>query len=100
LIEIKNNCLSKKIIFLGITFKPESDDLRGSVSYELCKKLKIEGFEVYIVEPNIPDKAIDENTYSYEDIKEESNYVIIGTNHKEFKKYDFKDKEVLKIGNK
>ena len=100
LIEIKNNCLSKKIIFLGITFKPESDDLRGSVSYELSKKLKIEGFKVYIVEPNILDKDIDEIIYSYEDIKEESNYVIIGTNHKEFKEYDFKDKEVLKIGNK
>ena len=28
----------------------------------------------------------------YEDVKEESNYVIIGTNHKEFKNYDFKDK--------
>ncbi len=100
LIEIKNNCPSKKIIFLGLTFKPESDDLRGSVSYELSKKLKIEGFEVYIVEPNIPDEAIEEITYVYEDIKEVSNYVIIGTNHKEFKEYDFKDKEVLKIGNK
>lgn len=98
LTEIKKNCLSKKIIFLGITFKPESDDLRGSVSYELSKKLKIDGFEVFIVEPNIPDKAIEEMTYVYEDVKEESNYVIIGTNHKEFKNYDFKDKEVLKIG--
>ena len=66
----------------------------------MSKKLKIEGFEVYIVEPNIPVEAIKEITYVYEDIKEESNYVIIGTNHKEFKEYDFKDKEVLKIGNK
>ena len=66
----------------------------------MSKKLKIEGFKVYIVEPNILDKDIDEIIYSYEDIKEESNYVIIGTNHKEFKEYDFKDKEVLKIGNK
>ena len=64
----------------------------------MSKKLKIDGFEVFIVEPNIPDKAIEEMTYVYEDVKEESNYVIIGTNHKEFKNYDFKDKEVLKIG--
>tara|TARA_B100000886_G_C20422562_1_gene492307 strand:+ start:663 stop:1814 length:1152 start_codon:yes stop_codon:yes gene_type:complete len=97
--EIKNNCSSNKIIFLGITFKPESDDLRGSVAYELLKTLISTGYDIYVVEPNISHEAIKEKTYLYEDIKDQSNYVIIGTNHEEFKSYDFKDKEVLKIGN-
>ena len=47
----KNEFSSKKIIQLGITFKPESDDLRDSQAYLLNKKLIEEGFDVLVYDP-------------------------------------------------
>ena len=46
------------IIFLGITFKPDSDDLRGSISYNLSKELIERGNELYIIEPNINEERL------------------------------------------
>ena len=51
--DIKKQFLSKRFIQLGITFKPNSDDLRDSQSLELYNILLKEGFEIEIVEPNI-----------------------------------------------
>ena len=44
---------SKKIVQLGLTFKPESDDLRDSQSIELNKSLIKEGYEVKTYDPFI-----------------------------------------------
>jgi len=98
--KIKKEFKSKKIIFLGITFKPDSDDLRGSVSYTLAKKLIETGYEIYIVEPNITKNSINEEIYNFEEIFNITENVIIGTNHKIFKSFELDNKKVIKIGNK
>ena len=88
------------IIFLGITFKPDSDDLRGSISYNLSKELIERGNELYIIEPNINEESVPEKIYKYEEVKDLTENIIVGTNHTEFKDYDFEGKKVIKVGNK
>ena len=41
------------IVCLGITFKPNVDDLRGSPALNIANELKNFGYEVLVVEPNI-----------------------------------------------
>ncbi len=92
--KIKNKFTDKKIIQLGITFKPNSDDLRDSQSLKLNRKLINEGFKVEIVEPNI------QGYKNYTDLKDFSNNILISTFHDEFKDIDFENKKVIIIGNK
>lgn len=42
-----------KIACLGLSFKPDIDDLRGSPSEKVAISLQSEGFDVMVVEPNI-----------------------------------------------
>ena len=88
----KNEFNNKKIIQLGITFKPESDDLRDSQAYLLNKKLIEEGFDVLVYDPFI------ENKHNWNDIKDYSDNVIIATNHSEFKSLNLNNKKVILIG--
>jgi UDP-N-acetyl-D-mannosaminuronic acid dehydrogenase len=71
-----------KITILGMTFKPNSDDLRNSVSFKLEKQLQMKGhLNVVEVEPNVDDFD------NFEDI-ENSDWVILMTPHDEFTDYD------------
>tara|TARA_B100001057_G_C22856175_1_gene952748 strand:+ start:694 stop:1848 length:1155 start_codon:yes stop_codon:yes gene_type:complete len=97
--DINSKFSNEIIIFLGITFKPDSDDLRGSISYNLSKELIESGNELYIIEPNINEKNIPEKIYKYEEVKNLTENVIIGTSHTEFRDYDFEGKKVIQIGN-
>ena len=42
-----------------MTFKPNSDDLRSSLAYDLYKRLKAEGFIVYPVDLNLKSEDIE-----------------------------------------
>ncbi len=92
--DIKKQFLSKRFIQLGITFKPNSDDLRDSQSLELYNILLKEGFEIEIVEPNIKGYK------KYNEVESFSDNVLISTFHDEFKNLDFSNKKVIVIGNK
>jgi len=94
ILDIKKQFDSKKLIQLGITFKPNSDDLRDSQSLVLYERLLDEGFEIEIVEPNI------ESYKKYKDVEGFSDNVLISTFHDEFKKLDFSNKKVIVVGNK
>jgi len=45
--------IKPKIICLGLTFKPDVQDLRESKALEIVENLLLEGYEVNVVEPNI-----------------------------------------------
>jgi UDP-N-acetyl-D-mannosaminuronate dehydrogenase len=92
--EIKNKFIGNKIIQLGITFKPDSDDLRDSQSLLLNELLKEEGYEIEVIDPNIF------NSKQYSDVKFFSDNVLISTFHKEFKNLNFENKKVVIVGNK
>jgi UDP-N-acetyl-D-mannosaminuronic acid dehydrogenase len=49
----KNEFVKPKIVCLGITFKPDIDDLRESRALEVVKNLSSNGYDVSVVEPNI-----------------------------------------------
>ena len=89
-LEFKN----KRIIQLGLTFKPESDDLRDSQASLLYQRLIEEGFDVEVYDPYL------ENTSEWDDIKNFSENVIIATNHPEFHNLELNNKKVMLIGTK
>ena len=101
---ILNYCIKnfkdKKIIQLGLTFKPNSDDIRSSLSLELYRNLNKNGFKVFPVDANLSDTALDFELYNYEEIKDITNNVLISTFHDEFKKFDLSNKKVFTVGNK
>jgi|TARA_Y100000768_G_scaffold228382_1_gene172415 UDP-N-acetyl-D-mannosaminuronic acid dehydrogenase len=93
-LDISEKFVGKKIIQLGLTFKPNSDDLRDSQSLVLNNILKKLDYEVEIVEPNL------EGYKNYKDIVSFSENVLITTFHDEFKDYNFDGKKVIVVGNK
>ena len=73
---------SKVIGILGLTFKPDSDDIRGSLSLKLLKLLKKRGFKCLFSDPYIKLK----DNISEKKLINKSDTIIIGTNHKRYKK--------------
>ena len=94
--EIKNKFIGNKIIQLGITFKPDSDDLTGDSQSLLLNELlkKEDGYEIEVVDPHVY------NSKQYSDVKLFSDNVLISTFHKEFKNLNFENKKVVIVGNK
>lgn len=86
---------SKIIIQLGLTFKNESDDLRGSGALILNKKLRQKGFKVLAVDPFVNNSQVNFNLYDFNKIKNKTKNVIIAVNHREFTKYDLENKQVV-----
>jgi UDPglucose 6-dehydrogenase len=91
----------KKILILGISFKPDSDDLRDSPSLEIAKKLSALGADVVIHDP-----VSLENLKNFSDLRSESDLsaaakdadlVILGT---EWQIYRELDPAVLGVRNK
>jgi UDP-N-acetyl-D-mannosaminuronic acid dehydrogenase len=55
---------TKKIVCMGIAFKPDIDDLRESPALAITEKLALLGYDITVVEPNVsvlPDKLIANN---------------------------------------
>ena len=86
---------SKKIIQLGLSFKNNSDDIRGSGSIVLYTKLIESGFEVYAVDPCVNADNLPFEIYDYENIQNETNNILIAVSHDIFKEYKMDNKSVL-----
>jgi UDPglucose 6-dehydrogenase len=91
----------KKILILGISFKPDSDDLRDSPALEIAKKLSALGADVVVHDP-----VSLENLQNFSDLRSESDLtaaakdadlVILGT---EWQIYRELDPAVLGVRNK
>ena len=85
----KNNNL--KIACLGLSYKPDIDDLRESKALEVSETLSAEGYEVLNVEPNIKSyknlKILD-----LSDAIEQADIICVLVKHREFLKTEVKDK--------
>ncbi len=86
---------NKKIIQLGIGFKINSDDTRGSGAVLLYKKLIKKGFDVYPVDPLVNKNNFEDKLYDYKKIINKTNNVLIAVDHDLFKNYKLKNKTVL-----
>jgi len=85
-----------KIAALGLTYKPDVDDLRESPALYIVRRLVDEGFDILPVEPNV--KKIYEfgfEVYNLEEAIKDSDIIVFLVNHKEFKGLEINDKEVL-----
>lgn len=83
------NLADKKVLVLGISFKPDSDDLRDSPSLEIAKRLSELGSEVVIHDPvalaalKEPGKLKPEQ--NLEVAAQDADLVILGTEWKEYR---------------
>lgn len=99
---IFNECLemfeNKTLIQLGLSFKPNSDDLRSSLSLRFYFYLIENGFKVYPVDKFV--KSEDITFYEFEEVEDLTNNILIATYHDYFKKLNLSNKKVVTVGNK
>ena len=92
---LSNKIKNKKITFLGVTFKPNTDDMRQSCSLYMFPYLLKKGAKIRYYDPSGEKKEFSKlkNTSFCNDIEEACNntdLVIIHTEWEEFKALDFK----------
>ena len=99
---IFNECLdtfeNKTLIQLGLSFKPNSDDLRSSLSLRFYFYLIENDFKVYPVDKFV--KTNDIKFYEFEEVEDLTNNILIATYHDYFKKLNLSNKKVVTVGNK
>ncbi len=88
-----------KVALLGLTYKPDIDDLRESPALYIAERLIEDNKADYlIVEPNIdgvPDSLAKCEFVSYEKAIEVSDLLVILVNHKEFVRANLSEKNVI-----
>ena len=94
---VNNNSV---ITFLGLSFKPNTDDIRDSSSIKLANYLFENGYQIYCFDPVAMDNAKKEfNHFRYFesafDACNNTNAIIIGTEWNEFRALNFS--EISKI---
>ncbi len=86
------NIGSKKILVLGISFKPDSDDLRDSPSLEIARKLSGLGASVTVHDPVALPALKDKSGLTVESdlvkAAKDAELVILGTEWKEYRDLD------------
>ncbi len=101
---LNNNLKSKKITFLGVTFKAGTDDMRDSASLKLIPYLIKKGAKISYYEPTGIKNDFDKKKVFYfnniKDACKNSDLIIIHSEWNEFKQLNFnrlKNKKKFKI---
>lgn len=79
---------------LGMAFKPNSDDIRASLSYKLKKHLIIACREVLTTDPLV---TVDDSLLPLDDVLEKSGILILCVPHADYKDLKVDDKVVIDI---
>ncbi len=91
---MNNKIKNKKITFLGVTFKPGTDDMRESSSLKMIPALSRKGAHINYYEPTGKKKEFkSKNINFFESIKDackSADLIIIHTEWNEFKQLNFK----------
>ena len=92
---IGKNFQNKKIVFLGVTFKPNTDDMRDSTSLTMIPYLSRKGAKVFYYDPTGPKENFKKikNCKFINNISENcktADLIILHTDWDEFKSLDFK----------
>jgi UDPglucose 6-dehydrogenase len=98
---LSNKIKNKKIVVLGVTFKPNTDDMRESSSLVMLPYLSRKGAKITYYDPTGPKKEFSKlkNILFQSDIKlacKNSDLIIIHTEWDEFKTIDFKNLKISK----
>tara|TARA_B100000989_G_scaffold126708_1_gene94025 strand:- start:140 stop:1435 length:1296 start_codon:yes stop_codon:yes gene_type:complete len=91
---LNNKLKNKKITFLGVTFKAETDDMRESPALSIIPLLKKSGAKINYYEPTGKKDELNIKNVSYKsnikDACSNSDLLIIHTEWNEFKQLNFK----------
>lgn len=85
----------KTVGVLGMTFKPDSDDPRDSLSFKLKKSLQVEAKEVLCTDPHLDNDWIK----PLEEVMQRAEILFVGTPHREYRDLDFGNTPVIDIWN-
>ncbi len=93
--KILGSCKNKKIAFLGVTFKPNTDDMRDSTSLKMIPHLSKLGAKIRYYDPTGEKNEFKhlKNCIFKKNIKEnckDADLIILHTEWDEFKSIDFK----------
>lgn len=93
--QIKKLELKNKIVgVLGLTFKSDSDDLRGSLAVNLVKKLKKNRINHYFSDPFVKLTG----NLKANDLIQKCNIIVLGANHNQYKKLRIlKSKKIIDL---
>lgn len=80
-----------KIACLGLTFKPDIDDLRESPAMKITRELISKGLLIYPCDPYI-SKESDIDNYSLEFILKNVDFIVVLVAHSQFKEISLKEK--------
>jgi len=80
-----------RIVCLGLSFKPDIDDLRESPALEVAEALSAQGYDVVAVEPNISSHAMFE-LLSVDSELEDFDVIAVLVKHREFLKADVRER--------
>ena len=94
-IKKNNNLKNKKIGILGMAFKANVDDIRGSLSYKLRKILFFEGAKVFCSDPFVQDPSF----LTAKELIKKCDIIIIGAPHSIYSSLSFDNKVVIDIWN-
>lgn len=85
LMESKNlaDTTNFRIGCLGVTFKPDVDDIRESPALEVVKKLLASGNDVMVADPNVSED-ISFELFNLETVLRDADLLVILVKHKEF----------------
>jgi len=75
----------KKVGILGLAYKADVDDTRESPALKVIEILKGKKAEVFIFDPYVKEGS---NVNDFNQLMEKSDYIILVTDHKEFKNMD------------
>ena len=85
-----------KVGFLGLTFKPDIDDMRESPAIKIVSYFSRNYSRILISDPNINYlKGFD--LMSYKDLIKESDIIVILVAHKEFKTCSYMGKQIIDL---
>lgn len=84
--EILNHNKDLTVGVLGLAYKPDIDDLRESPAMEIAEILRDKGYKTVACEPNVNEKEVNGfELYSFDDILNKADYLVLAQGHKEFK---------------
>ncbi len=81
--KLKKPVKGAKVGILGLAYKANVDDTRESPVYELMDILKTKGADIFVYDPHVKKKS---NVNDIEELLNRSDYLILATDHNEFKK--------------
>ena len=81
---------------LGLTYKPNIDDIRESPALKITRNLILEGFKIYSADPNLKE-VHNIQLIDFNEVLEKSDLVFILVAHKEFELIQLDDQKVFNL---